>query len=95
MKMNKYIKPEKRCENCRYYSNHFSKQGTRIDNVHCGHCLHKKIRNYKRQPLELCENWETIEIQKEERKRDIEEAIIAISERLDEIALILKDDMEN
>lgn len=52
----------KSCKNCRYYSQHFSKQGTRIEHVFCGHCLHNEVKNYKRIPLELCEFWEDIEI---------------------------------
>lgn len=86
---------EKSCQSCRYYSQHYTKQGTRYDNVHCGHCLHKNSRDYKRRPLKFCEYWEDIAIKKEERKHDIIEAIILMSERLDELAMILKDDMQN
>lgn len=93
--MKNELDKEKSCKNCRYYSQHYTKQGTRYNTVFCGHCLHKDVRNYKRRPLELCENWEDIAIKKEERKRDIKEAIIVMSERLEELTMILKDDMKN
>lgn len=85
---------EKTCTNCRYYSQHFSKQGTRYNKIHCGHCLHKNIKKYKRCPLELCEDWEDIAIQKDERKKSIKETLEFISERLNDIVMILKEDIE-
>lgn len=94
-KMSEEVKSKKSCKNCRYYSQHYSKQGTRYNTVCCGHCLHKRVRNYKSRPLELCEYWEDMAIKKEERKRNIKEAIIDMSGRLYELTKILKDDIEN
>lgn len=91
--MKQIVKKENCCKNCRYYSQHYSKQSTRYNTVHCGHCLHKNI-NYKKYPREFCEYWEDIAIQKEERKKSIKETLEFMSERLNEIAIILKDDAE-
>lgn len=90
--MKTYI--SKTCENCRYYSQHYSKQGTRYNKVYCGHCLHKNIKNYKKLSLKPCEYWEDITIQKEERKKSIKEILEFMSERLNDITMILKDDNE-
>lgn len=85
---------EKICRNCRYYSQHYSKQSTRYIAVHCGHCLHKNIKKFKKRPLEFCEYWEDIAVQKEERKKSIKETIEFMSECLNDIALILETDKE-
>jgi hypothetical protein len=83
---------ENTCKNCRYYSQHYSKQGTAYNTVCCGHCLNRN--NKKMQPLGNCEYWEDIAVKKEERKRNIIEALIFMSERLDELTKLLKDDIE-
>ena len=83
---------EKSCENCRYYSQHYSKQGTMYRAVSCGHCLHRD--NQKMKSYDLCDFWENISIKKEERKNLIKDVLENMSERLTEIALILKDDKE-
>ena len=95
--MEKEIKDGKSCKNCRYYSQHYSIQGTRYNTVCCGHCMNrdnKKRHCKKADPYEVCEYWESVEIQKEERKRSIKETLEFMAERLDEMAEILKDDIE-
>jgi hypothetical protein len=49
----------------------------------------------KMRTSEYCEYREDAAIKIKERKRDIKEAIIAMSDRLDELTMILKDDIEN
>ena len=83
-------KPEKRCENCRYFLQHYIKQNSRFFNVCCGHCINQS--NKKMTPLKTCEFWEDIAIAKEERKRSIMNTLEFMSERLNEIAIILSDD---
>lgn len=83
---------EKTCQTCRYHSQHYSKRNTGYGNVCCGHCLHNS--NIRRKPLGSCEHWENIEIKKQERKLSIIETINSMSERLNEIAAILKDDLQ-
>lgn len=86
---------EKTCQNCRNYSQHYSKLGTKYIAVFCGHCLKRK-NNAKRKsrPFEACEYWEDIAIKKEERKKSINETLERMSQRLEEIAAVLKDDTE-
>ncbi len=89
--MQKEINLEKTCTNCRYYSQHYSKQNTRYDIVCCGHCINKN--NKKMKPIP-CEYWEDVAIKKEERKESIKDTIRFMSERLNDIAMILQDDEE-
>ena len=81
---------EKNCKNCKFFSQHYTKQGSRFHNVCCGHCLNRN--NKKMIPLNSCGYWENVEIQKEERKRSITETLEFMAERLNEIAMILEDD---
>lgn len=94
--MSEKISPEKKCENCQYYVAHYAKLNTSYFYIHNGHCinLNHRARQKKHEPV-LCEYWEDIIIKKEDRKRGIKEAIILMSERLDELTMILKDDNEN
>ena len=91
--MKKRIINVKSCENCRYFSQHYSMQETWYGVVHCGHCLNTEKKK-KRKPDELCEFWENITIKKGERKKQIEEILRHMSSRLNEIAFILKEDMK-
>ena len=85
---------EKSCANCSFYSQHFSKWETCYRPVNCGHCLNLNVdkKSKKTVPFYVCEYWEDIEIKKEARKQTIKETLRAMSERLNEIALILEDD---
>jgi len=90
--MKKDVVDKKSCENCRYFSQHYSIQGTGYRTVGCGHCLNSEIIK-KKKPYELCEFWENIAIKKEERKESIKETLRYMSERLNEITIILKQDI--
>ena len=81
---------EKTCKNCRYYSQHYVKSRSSIHRVDCGHCLNRN--NSRLKPRGVCEYWESIEIKKEERKKAIKETLDFIAKKLDEIAMILKND---
>jgi len=88
-------KSEKSCESCKFYSQHYVLQGLAYRPICCGLCLNdnnlnrqkKKIKTY-----DVCEYWESIEIKKEERKKAIKETLDFIAKKLDEIAMILKND---
>lgn len=90
---------EKTCENCRYFSHHYAKDNTSYYTVFCGHCLNrelnKKGENEKRPYIAGCEFWEPIEIRKEERKESIKSTLKDMKKKLDEIAMILKDDEQS
>jgi len=82
----------KSCKNCRYFSQHYSIQGTGYHTVGCGHCLNSE--NKKKRPYDLCDLWEDIAVRKEERKKSIEETLRYMSERINDIAIILANDDE-
>ena len=79
----------KTCSNCKFFSQHYSKQDLSFQTVDCGHCL--KRNDKKMRQDNLCENWE-ISTKKEVRKRLIKEILKDMSGTLNEMALILKDD---
>lgn len=86
---------EKTCQNCRYYSQHYSKQGIRYIFAFCGHCIKRGSKSRKNnRSLIVCDLWEDVAIKKEERKKSIKKTLESMSERLDEIAMILQDDAE-
>lgn len=96
----KNAKQEKTCENCRYFSHHYAKDNTSYHTVCCGHCLNRELdkkenKNKKRPYNVACEFWETIAIKKEERKEAIKDTLQRMAQRIDEIAMILKDDEDN
>lgn len=81
---------EKKCENCRHYCLHYSKGGTRYFPIHCGHCVRGEEPS-STNPSDCCKYWEDIIEKKEARRRSVKEAIIDMSERLDELTIILQD----
>jgi len=86
---------EKTCENCRYFLHHYIKQCTRYTQIFCGHCINQNNKDrHKKKPIEICGFWETVEIQKEARKKSIKETLTFMSEQLNEITMILKDDVD-
>jgi len=93
--MKKIIKNEKSCKNCRYFLQHYIKDNIRYSKIFCGHCINPNFKNSRKpRPLEICELWEDIAIKKEERKTSIKETLNFMSKSLNEIAQILKDDIE-
>ena len=94
--MKKFVKPEKSCENCRYFLQHFTSGNTCYFAVNCGHCKNRTNRENKKMkeitPYSTCELWEDIQIRKAERKKAIKETLETMAEKLNEIAMILKED---
>jgi hypothetical protein len=67
--MSNKIDNEKTCKNCRYYSQHYSKQGIRYGIVHCGHCLNGNHNNrIKKSLFEACEYWNDVAVKKRKEK---------------------------
>ncbi|MDE6598436.1 MAG: hypothetical protein K2K60_07335 [Clostridia bacterium] len=84
------------CENCRYYLAHYINRHGTYFKVASGHCTNRSLdlkESRKRIKKSLpCEFWQTIEIQKEERRESIKEVLRSMAQRLDEFIQILKDD---
>ena len=92
--VNREIK-ESKCRNCRYYLVHYVKSKVRLIPID-GHCINEEFRKlHPRRTcdfVEKCGFWEPMEIQIEERRRDIERVLEGMEQRLKDISLILKDD---
>ena len=80
---------EKSCTNCKYYVQYYIKNRLKFSKISHGHCS-KNIRK----KLVLCKFWEDIETKKEYRKKKIKEMLSDMTESLNQIALVLKDDEE-
>ena len=84
---------QKRCENCRHFLQHYTNVNLRFREVHCGHCLERKltpkeVRNFPF--FNGCELWEPREIELQKRREYTEMILVDIHDRLDEIAEALK-----
>jgi len=87
------METEKRaCSSCKYFIQHYAKIGLKIRAVNCGFC--NTHSNKKKQKFDVCSYWEDAAVQKEERKKSVKETLELISERLNDIAMILNDDKE-
>ncbi|MDE7159032.1 MAG: hypothetical protein K2N74_05600 [Clostridiales bacterium] len=88
---------KKTCDNCKYYTQRYIKKLTCFLNVG-GHCTNPELRDAlakKKLPWRgdgECDRWESVEIVKAERRKEISETLRDMEKHLKEIALILKDD---
>lgn len=87
--------PEKICTNCRYFVQHYRKINTVFRRVFCGHCEKRTLTPKEKRSFPSilnCPVWEPIEIQLDERRQTIAQALLNIDERLKIISEILLDD---
>lgn len=86
---------EKKCRCCRYFQLHYIKLHAKLIPVdgHCGYEEYSANERKRRRNNGGCERWEPIEIQKRERREQIEGVICDIRARLAELEIILKDDL--
>lgn len=89
--MEKEIKAEIKCENCKYYAQHYIMRNKDYHITNCGHCLKRKDKKILPFP---CKYWDDIAIKEEERKKSIKQTLEMICERLNNIADVLKDSDE-
>lgn len=91
------MKQIKTCKNCRYYLEHYVKLDSRFETLHEGHCINKDLNGrYIRNKFRLHDNcgyWEADDVRKAERKESIGIILKSMAQRLNEIAVILKDDI--
>lgn len=85
----------KSCSNCLYFFQHYTKNRKYITKVSCGHCTNPAV-TAKEKPKSIytkhCDKWECGSIIKEERRLAIKDEPRHMSERLEEMIIILKDD---
>lgn len=84
---------EKRCENCEFYLQHYAKIKKLVYPIFCGHCVCDSYKHAKtRGPNYVCEFWKKRKISIEKRrKREVAEALVEISYRLDDLKEYLTD----
>ena len=94
-RMNSKESEKKKCENCKYFCQHYTKIHAFYNSVFCGHCL----KNYTNTTFRkcranntACELWESIDIRKAEREESIKRTLKNMAEQINEIAMILKED---
>lgn len=86
-----------RCRTCKYFCQHYTKRSTVFQSVECGHCVNPQLNgNTVRNKYALhanCEFWQSDKEKKLERREHIKEVLKNIEGHLNEIAIILKDDI--
>lgn len=84
---------EKTCENCRFYKQHYVKTSAGYLCTLYGHCSNDnvKFRN-KTERRKNCEYWQTIEIQINNRKKELTDNIKILVKHLDAVCEVLLHD---
>lgn len=83
------IMEEKQCKNCKYYLAHYIKYNAQLRQIG-GQCFNPQVKAAN--PESACELWESNQAEKEQREQSIYSAIVDMRNKLEEIAMILKDD---
>ena len=90
------MKQEKKCENCKFYIQHYIKKAHSFQKLFRGHCSNwdtpLKIRKHDVYFDSCCDKWEQREDLKTDNRESIKTVIRDIRKSLAEIAFILKDD---
>ena len=84
---------DKSCQNCKYFIQHYAFFNLRYAKINCGHCINHNYKTAKRSLPKLCEFWERSD-EVETRKKKIEEAIMLMSENLNQMLQILQEETE-
>lgn len=83
---------ERKCGDCRYFSQYYVKFDCRFMPVNRGKCKLKRVgRNFCSTDNPACNKWENGEVLQKERKEAINDAIINISKKLNEIYSVLTE----
>ena len=89
---------EKSCQNCYYFRQHYCKstRGKLVSVSNDGHCTNGNIAKVTSRKnilkCSVCEFWEAQEQQFIEQRESVIKVIYEMHKRLEDIALILKDD---
>lgn len=92
------MKEEKRhCGNCGQFIKHFTNYSGYYHEVSgCGHCVCQALKRSERKKRRMyglpCEFWEPMEVQVMKRRETLKECLRNMAKRIEEIALILKND---
>ena len=89
------MEEEKTCKNCRNYAVHYVKVDNYLLQLSTGHCANVKLFpriKDRNKIVSNCQFWESIEIQKAERKKTIKQVLRDMEKSLRDIEAILQSD---
>ena len=90
---------EKKCQNCRYFSQHYAFTACQFRAINCGHCICTDLKlkeSEKRNKLNLdCEFWEPKQIKKEEVKQSIKDYMSNVFNQINTIVQYIEAENEN
>lgn len=86
------------CENCAHFARHYIKSNSaQIVPINCGHCLNHYLSAKERRQVPNiydCQSWQPKEIAETKKIQSIRMSIHFISQRLNEIVLLLNDKID-
>lgn len=93
------MQEERKCKNCRFYLQHYVKSMYgNFRSLWTGHCVNDimTVAERKRRVAQndVCERWESMELQIAARKEDIFNTLARMSAKLQDIAEALRTDNE-
>lgn len=88
------------CNNCAYCVKHYANwRGKYYEVTGCRHCTNRELttreRKQRMNDIVVCEHWQPMEIQVQKRREYIQETLKDMSDCLQDIATILKEDNKN
>ena len=90
------MEQEKKCKNCKYFIEHYVKDGTHLLGLGKGHCTNdqipRKIRNKGVQDTHYCDKWESDAELKREKKENIKNVLKSMLSALINIENTLSED---
>lgn len=90
------MEQEKKCKNCKYFIEHYVKDGTHLFGLGKGHCINdeipRKIRNKGVQDTHYCDKWESDAELKRENKENIKNVLKSMLSALINIENTLSED---
>lgn len=90
------MEQEKKCKNCKYFIEHYVKDGTHLLGLGKGHCANseipRKIKKNDVQDTHYCEKWESNAELKRENKENIKNVLKSMLSALINIENTLSDD---
>ncbi len=85
----------KSCENCAHFFQHYGWICSQFQTIYCGHCIKRKLTPKEKRSFpfsEGCEEWQPKEQEIAKRKESIQDTLRFMTERIDEIAMLLESD---
>lgn len=82
---------EKFCRDCKFFIQHYTRQGAKFDKILSGHCVNRLPNGRFRKTERICECFEDGEKGREDEiKKSISETLNFISKKLEDLESLLK-----